>query len=123
MTEAQLRAFVAVAESGSFKEAARRLHMSQPGVSRALNALEQELGGVLVARGHGQVSLTTLGERALVRSRALLSEAEAMRQDRDELDGIASGHVRLGSMPSVSSTILRPRRQTMAARVPGTVCS
>lgn len=118
MTEAQLRAFVAVAESRSFKDAARALHMSQPGVSRAVGALEQELGGLLLMRGHGQVSLTALGERALVRARALLNEAEAMRQDRDELDGIASGHVRLGSMPSVSSTILPPLLAALARRHP-----
>lgn len=118
MTEAQLRAFVAVAESGSFRDAAQRLHMSQPGVSRALSALEHELGGALVVRGHGRVSLTALGERALLRSRTLLREAEAMRHDRDELDGIAGGHVRLGSMPSVSSTILPPLLAGLARRHP-----
>ena len=106
MTEAQLRAFVAVAESGGFGEAARRLHMSQPGVSRAVRALEVELGGDLFLRERGAAVLTTLGERALVHSRAILGEADGMRQERDEVRGIASGHVRLGSMPSVSATIL-----------------
>ena len=42
MTEAQLRAFVAVAETGSFAEAARQLHMTQSGVSRAVATLETE---------------------------------------------------------------------------------
>jgi DNA-binding transcriptional LysR family regulator len=106
MTEAQLRAFVAVAEFGGFGEAARRLHMSQPGVSRAVRALEVELGGDLFLRGHGVAVLTTLGARALVRSRAILGEVDGMRQERDEARGIASGHVRLGSMPSVSASIL-----------------
>jgi DNA-binding transcriptional LysR family regulator len=106
MTEAQLRAFVAVAASGGFGEAARRLHMSQPGVSRAVRALEVELGGDLFVRGRGTAVLTDLGERALVRSRAILGEADGMRQERDEVRGIARGHVRLGSMPSVSATIL-----------------
>jgi len=106
MTEAQLRAFVTVAEAGGFGEAARRLHMSQPGVSRAVRALEVELGGELFLRGRGVPVLTMLGERALNRSRAILGETEAMRQERDETRGIASGRVRLGSMPSVSATIL-----------------
>jgi DNA-binding transcriptional LysR family regulator len=106
MTEAQLRAFVAVAEAGGFGEAARRLHMSQPGVSRAIRALEAELGGALFVRTRGAAVLTTLGERALVRSRAVLSETDAMRQERDEARGITSGHVRLGSMPSVSAALL-----------------
>jgi DNA-binding transcriptional LysR family regulator len=106
MTEAQLRAFVAVADSGGFGEAARRLHMSQPGVSRAVRALEVELGGDLFLRGRGVADLTTLGERVLVRSRAIIGEADAMRQERNEARGIAGGHIRLGSMPSVSATIL-----------------
>lgn len=118
MTEAQLRAFVAVAEAGAFRAAATKLHMSQPGVSRAVKALEAELGGELFVRGHGRVALTSFGERALLRSRALLREADAMRQERDELAGIASGRVRLGSMPSVSSTILPPLLAALERRHP-----
>ncbi|MDP9376227.1 MAG: LysR substrate-binding domain-containing protein [Actinomycetota bacterium] len=106
MTEAQLRAFVAVVEAGGFGEAARRLHLSQPGISRAVGALEAELAGELFVRGRGAAVLTTLGERALARSRAMLREADAMRRERDELHANTSGHVRLGSMPSVSGTIL-----------------
>jgi DNA-binding transcriptional LysR family regulator len=106
MIETQLRAFVAVVDSGGFASAARELHMSQPGVSRAVKALEVELGGELLVRAHGVVALTNLGERALLRSRAILAEADALRQERDEAQGIARGRVRLGSMPSVSTTIL-----------------
>jgi DNA-binding transcriptional LysR family regulator len=106
MTEAQLRAFVAVAECAGFGEASRRLHLSQPGVSRAVKGLEVELGGPLLVRERGAVSLTALGERALVRSRAILAEAEAMRQEVDEQRGVASGSLRLGSMPSVSASVL-----------------
>jgi DNA-binding transcriptional LysR family regulator len=106
MTEAQLRALVTVADAGGFAEAARRLHMSQPGVSRAVRALEVELGGELFVRAHGVAAPTTLGERVLARARAILSEAEAIRQERDEANGLPSGHIRLGSMPSVSLAIL-----------------
>lgn len=106
MTEAQLRAFIAVAETGGFAEAARRLHMSQPGVSRSVRSLEVELGGALFLRRRGVAVLTGLGERVLARGRAILAEAEAMRQERDEARGVASGRVILGSMPSVSATIL-----------------
>ena len=118
MTEAQLRAFVTVAECGGFGEAARRLHMSQPGVSRAVRALELELGGDLFLRGRGVAVLTTLGEGALVRSRAILGEVDGMRQERDEARGIASGRVRLGSMPSVSATILPPLLARLERRHP-----
>jgi DNA-binding transcriptional LysR family regulator len=119
MTEAQLRAFVAVAESGGFGEASRRLHLTQPGVSRAVQSLETELGGPLFVRLRGAVSLTRLGERALVRSRAMLAEADAMRQEVDALRGIANGTVRLGSMPSVSTTVLPALLADLERRHPG----
>jgi DNA-binding transcriptional LysR family regulator len=118
MTEAHLRAFIAVAEAGGFGLAARRLHMSQPGVSRAVRAMERELGAELFARGRGTVVLTAFGERALIRARAILRESDAMRHERDGLHGIASGHVRLGSMPSVSSTLLPPLLAHLERRHP-----
>jgi len=103
MTEAQLRAFVAVAETGSFADAASRLHMTQSGVSRAVATLENELGGVLLHRGPGHTRVTALGEQALTRSRTILRETAEMRQG---VDGVTRGRVRLGSMPSVSATLL-----------------
>ncbi len=119
MTEAQLRSLVAVAETGSFRAAAQRLHMSQPGVSRAIKSLETELGGPLFARSSGSAGLTALGERALVRGRAILAEADAMRQERDEQHGIARGRVRLGSMPSVSAVLLPGLLSSVGRRHPG----
>lgn len=103
MTEAQLRAFVAVAEAGSFGGAALRLHITQSGISRAVATLEAELGGALLQRGRGRARLTALGEQALARGRAILHEADALRQ---EVDGLSRGRVRLGSMPSVSAALL-----------------
>jgi DNA-binding transcriptional LysR family regulator len=106
MIETQLRAFVTVNDCGGFAAAARQLHMSQPGVSRAVQALEIDVGGELFIRAHGSVVLTGLGARILVRSRAVLAEADAMRQERYASPGVVRGRVRLGSMPSVSATIL-----------------
>lgn len=118
MTEAQLRALVAVIEAGSFRAAAARLQMSQPGVSRAVRALEVELGGELVLRGHGTVEATELGERVLRRSRAVLAETEAMRQE-PAASNAATGRARLGSMPSVSATLLPGLLARLAKRQPG----
>jgi DNA-binding transcriptional LysR family regulator len=115
MTEAQLRAFVAVAETGSFDAAARRLHMTQSGVSRAVATLENELGGVLLHRATGRTRLTALGEEALTRSRTILRETAAMRQG---VDGVARGRVRLGSMPSVSVTLLPRLLSRLEDRLP-----
>ena len=50
LLEARLRAFLALAEAGSFVDAADRLHLSQPAVSKHIAALEREVGVALVRR-------------------------------------------------------------------------
>jgi DNA-binding transcriptional LysR family regulator len=106
MTEAQLRALLAVVDAGGFGAAADALSMSQSGVSRAVRSLEAELGAALFERGQPSIALTALGELAVRRARSVVGEADALRQEAAAArDGI-SGRVRLGSMPSVTATVL-----------------
>ncbi len=58
-----LRSFVAVCRSGSFQEAARERHVSQPGVSRHVKRLETELGITLLVRSRKRVAPTAAGSR------------------------------------------------------------
>ena len=63
MNSKQLEYFLAVAQSGSFTAAARRLYISQPALSKQLRLLEEELGApLLVRRPHG-VILTSEGRK------------------------------------------------------------
>ena len=73
-----LRYFVAVAEAGSLTVAAtRKLHTSQPSLSRQIRDLEGELGTPLLTRRARGVELTPAGRTFLDHARALLSQAEA----------------------------------------------
>ncbi len=76
----QLRIFVAVAESGSFTKAAKKLYISHSTTSRAVTALENELGLSLFDRGNRILSLTGAGELLLKESRELLFKAEKLEQ-------------------------------------------
>ncbi len=72
----QLRIFAAVAGEGSFTGAARKLYISHSTVSRAVSALEEELGVRLVERDNRVFGLTSAGEVLLEEARRLLAQAE-----------------------------------------------
>ncbi|MEO8623382.1 MAG: LysR family transcriptional regulator, partial [bacterium] len=72
MTDAQLEALVAVADSGSFTQAARRLGLTQSAVSHAVTGLEQSLSVALIDRSAQGARLTNAGERVIQHARQIL---------------------------------------------------
>lgn len=84
-----LRYFVAVAEELHFGRAARRLHISQPPLSRAVKRLETDLGARLLDRSPNGVSLTPAGAVLLDEARALLLRADRVRGRVSEAAGPA----------------------------------
>jgi DNA-binding transcriptional LysR family regulator len=76
----QLRYFLAIAESGSFRAAAERLHVSQPPLSRQMQDLERALGTRLLDRRASGVMLTPAGREALDHARAILAQAEELAE-------------------------------------------
>lgn len=78
MSLVQLESFVAVAEEGHVGRAARRLHLSQPPLTRRIRSLEDELGLELFERTPRGMRLRPAGERLLPRARRILAQVHAL---------------------------------------------
>ena len=76
----QIHSFVTVAEEGAMVRAARRLHITQPPLSRKIAALEDELGVRLFERQPRGVTLTSNGRRFLPYARSVLSAVSEAKE-------------------------------------------
>lgn len=118
ITPAQLRAFVAVIEAGSFTAAATALELTQSGISHAIAGLEAALGTTLLERDRRGVALTEAGARALGEARAALYHLEQLRRGATA-PGEVRGRLRLGLFPSVAARLLPPVIGAFARCHPG----
>jgi DNA-binding transcriptional LysR family regulator len=112
----QLAALAAVADSGSFSAAARRLHTVQSNVSTHIARLERELGTTLVDRASG--TLTEEGEVVVDRARRVHHELESLQSDVASMLHEVSGQVRLGCIGTASRWLLPNLLRVMAERHP-----
>ena len=104
----QLRYFIAVAEELHFGKAAHRLHMTQPPVSQAIQALEQQLGVSLFIRSTRQIALTPAGLALLPEARRLLEQARQLAPIVQRAAAGLSGQLSLAFVSIADYSILPP---------------
>ncbi len=102
----QLASFVEVAQLGHFTQAAKRLHLAQPSLSRQIHALEADLDAELFHRSRGGAILTAAGESLLPLARRMLADAESVRREMAALAGLERGRVRLGATPTLCISLV-----------------
>lgn len=115
----QLRYFVTVAEELHFGRAADRLHMTQPPLSQAIQALEAEIGTRLFARTKRTVALTPVGEAWLVHVRELLEAADALPGIAQRLSRGELGSLKLAFISIADYSVLPPLLSRYRASYPG----
>jgi LysR family transcriptional regulator, regulator of abg operon len=116
MKLAQIRDFLAVIECGSISATARRLGVSQPGLTKSLGSLEAELGAALLMRTPTGVALTRQGRAFHVRARAGYSE---LVKAQEELARGAEAHVALGFGPFFAAQIVPQAVLRFRQKYPG----
>jgi len=102
----QLRYFVAVAEEGSFSQAADREHVSQPSLSQQIQKLEDELNQKLFDRLPRAVVLTEAGRRLLDYARQILTGIADAGRSVGELEHEVAGRLSVGAVPSIALYVL-----------------
>ena len=101
-----LRYFVAVAEAENVSRAALKLHVSQPGISRQIRDLEEEIGFQLLERSAKAVRLTAAGKVFLTEAREVLARVETAVKNAREVVQSGSGEIHVGYAPSLTVQIL-----------------
>ncbi|WP_236194073.1 LysR family transcriptional regulator [Pseudomonas glycinae] len=110
--------FVRVVERGSFSAVARELHTTQPTISKVLRALENELGGKLIARSTRKLSLTDEGQRYYNECRNILAAVDAAEHSFQSGRETVAGTLRIGSSVSFGRLQIASRLAEFLQRYP-----
>ena len=102
----QLSFLLAIADNGSFIGAAEVCLVTQPSLSAAIKELETILGARLIERGRNGATLTSAGEIAVTRARAILSAVDQLGEAVQEAGAPLTGPFRLGVIPTIAPFLL-----------------
>ncbi len=103
MNIAKYMAFVATVEYGSFTKAGEILNYTQSAVSRMINDLEKEWNITLLERNKAGVKLTSDGLSVLPYAKNLCEEYRKLQMQIDELNGLQTGIIRIGTFSSIAT--------------------
>lgn len=115
----QLRYFAAIAQSGSMTQAADKLNIAQPALSRSMKKLETELNCSLMIRHERGISLTESGEQLLIHARQLLAQADDAKAAIASIQDLQQGKVRIGIPTMLGSYFFPPLLMAFHHRYPG----
>lgn len=114
----QLKYLLVIAETGNFTRAAEQLYVTQSALSQQIQALEQEIGAVLLDRSRRGTRLTTAGEILTRHAARVMQEIDQAAVALRELNGLQRGELRLGVVQTVNSYFIPTLITQFASRYP-----
>jgi len=118
MDTTSLQTFLTIAETGSFSVAAERLFLTQPAISKRIQALESELGTRLIDRVGRQNLLTPAGEIFISHAKVILQQLQDSQREIDNLTGEVSGALRFGTSHHIGLHRLPPILKQLNQKYP-----
>ncbi len=118
----QLAHAEALARHGSFRQAAAELHISQPALTRSIQALEAAIGGTLFDRLPAGVVATPAGEAFLAGARRVLGEHRLLQRETAALLGLAGGTLSVACGPYPGDALVPDALARLVGRHPGVRC-
>jgi DNA-binding transcriptional LysR family regulator len=118
MNTRDLEAFLAVVETGSIVGASARLHLTQPGVSRRIQSLEEQLGIALLDRQSKPLKPTAAGRETYGHGRRVLRLLDDLKTGLSPA-GVVSGEFRLGISPYLSEVGITALADRLRESFPG----
>ncbi|MGB3292885.1 MAG: LysR family transcriptional regulator, partial [Phormidesmis sp.] len=115
----QLRALVAIAQTGTFSDAASQLELSQSAVSHAIATLEEELGVSLLSRGRQGAVLTPVGQEITTEATKMLTLLKTIGRRAQDAKGLQAGLVRVVSFRSAATHVLPAVIEEFRKQYPG----
>lgn len=100
----QLQYLIEVARFGSFTKAADALYITQPAISKAIKAMEEELGVILFDRLGKRVELTDAGQIIAGQAQQIVASFHSLTSELDDLRNLKKGHIRIGLPPMVGAS-------------------
>ncbi len=104
----QLRHLMAIVEHGSFSRAAEAVHLTQPALSRSIQALEAAVGAAVLERNRGAITPTDVGQLLLTHARLLDTVTRDLERDIALTQGLELGELRIGVGPYGGSALVGP---------------
>src|SRR5690349_22423505 len=114
----QIRYFLKAGETLNFTRAAEQCGVSVPSLSRAIQQLEEELGGQLFRRERHLTHLTDLGRLMLQHFSTMSEAAEAAKRDASNYAKLAGAKLKLGIFASMGADVLTGYLATLRAEAP-----
>lgn len=104
----QLRHLMAVVEFGSFSRAAQAVHLTQPALTRSIQALEAQVGAAVLERQRGDITPTDIGRLLLTHAHAMEGATRDLERDIALAKGLELGELRIGVGPFGGSALVGP---------------